>query len=59
MSQIDIFVYLKAIPDISKEDYDKVIETPCPCGGTLQCERTSYNGHLRAKCDKCGFDLVE
>ena len=59
MSQIDIFKYIKAIPDIPKEEYGKVIEVPCPCGGTLQCMRAPQSGHLRAKCDKCGFRMME
>lgn len=59
MSQFDIFDYLKAIPDIPKEDFGKVIEAPCPCGGTLKCMRVPGNGHLRAKCGHCGFNLVE
>lgn len=59
MSKIDILEYLEAIPDIPKEDFDKVIETPCPCGGTLECMRVKSNGHLRAKCNLCGFFMIE
>lgn len=59
MSEIDIFEYLKAMPDIPKEDFGKVIEAPCPCGGTLMCARVPGNGYYRAKCEKCGFNLME
>ncbi len=59
MDKIDIFEYLKAIPDIPKKDYGTVIETKCPCGGTLKVARVQGNGHLRAACKDCGFRLVE
>ena len=32
---------------------------PCKCGGTITGIRNTYNGHLYASCDKCGFKIME
>lgn len=32
----------------------------CPlCGGKITMYRVMYNGHFRAKCDKCGISAME
>lgn len=32
----------------------------CPlCGGNAKATRSSYNGHLWAKCDSCGESIRE
>ena len=59
MSKLDIFEYLKAIPDIPKSEWGKTFIVECPCGGKLYVARETSIGHLRAKCDKCGFSLIE
>lgn len=52
---------LNAIPDIpkSKEYWGKIYRSNCPCGGILTACRSTYNGHLHARCDKCEFRLME
>ena len=55
--QLDLFEFLAAIPDMPKKGvwyYAK-----CPCGGKLMAIRSEYNGHLLAKCEKCGFLVRE
>lgn len=34
-------------------------EVPCDCGGTLTVEKSSYNGHIHAGCNKCDKCLME
>ena len=58
-NRISLWEYLKAIPDIPKDERGKVVTVPCPCGGVLGVMRESYSGHLRCKCDDCGFRLIE
>jgi hypothetical protein len=32
---------------------------PCQCGGKLHYAVSSFNGHIRAKCDSCGISFME
>ena len=51
---------LKAIPDIPKGLWGVPYEAKCPyCDGTITAIRSTYNGHLLVKCDKCKFMLME
>ena len=59
MEMIEIFEYLKAIPDIPKAQWGKTFTVKCPCGGTMIVARVQGNGHLRAACKECGFNLIE
>jgi hypothetical protein len=34
-------------------------QIPCDCGGTLTIGRSSYNGHIHARCNKCKRSLME
>lgn len=53
-------VFLEAIPNIPKGLWGVPYTAKCPlCDGTITAERSSYNGHLHASCDKCGMILVE
>lgn len=56
-SSVDLVKYLEAIPDKMKRGRAYLVK--CPCGGTLCCIRSTYNGHLRAKCESCGFSMIE
>lgn len=53
-----MFKYIKAVPDIPEDIREKKFKSECPCGGTITAWRVRYNGHLRAKCDKCNFKLI-
>ena len=59
--QIDIEDYLAAMPEIpnSKKYWGKHYHSLCPCGGMLTAMRSTYNGHIRCSCDKCGFNMIE
>lgn len=35
------------------------VQIPCDCGGTLTIEKSSYNGHIHARCDKCDKCLMQ
>lgn len=56
-SGFDIVSYLEAIPKHMKRGRAYLVK--CPCGGTLKCIRSTYNGHLRASCECCKFSLIE
>lgn len=49
------FERLKAIPEF--EDRGIYHYGNCPCGGTIVAIRSTYNGHLHVRCEKCGFEL--
>ena len=52
--------FLEAIPDIERKDWGKEFIVKCPvCGGDFHAIRVKYNGHLRAWCHKCDFQLIE
>lgn len=55
----EMFKYILAVPDIPTNVRDKEYYGKCPCGGTITAWRVKYNGHMRAKCDKCDFKLIE
>lgn len=59
MGKIDTIEYLKAIPNIPKRDWGKVIEVKCPCGGKLKATKAIDNGHIHARCESCHFLLRE
>ncbi len=59
MGEIKIQDYLKAIPDIPRSQWGKTFMVACPCGGQLMVARVPINGHLRAACSKCGFNLTQ
>lgn len=57
INEIDMFDFLRAIPDCKETGvsyYGK-----CPCGGRIRALRSPYNGHLRAQCDKCRRQVIE
>lgn len=42
------------------KDAEKTYEFKCPiCGGTARARKVELNGHIRAKCNNCGFSLIE
>lgn len=55
----DLFKRMGCIPDIPKDCCDKEYTSKCICGGTIIAVRSSYNHHIRAKCNKCGWIMVE
>ena len=59
MENEKFFEILKAIPNIPKEKTGEYFYSECPCGGKITAIRSVNNGHLHARCDKCGFELHE
>lgn len=59
--QYDLMDYLAAMPEIpkSRKYWGEIYQSLCPCGGTLTATRSTYNGHIRCTCDKCGFRMIE
>ena len=57
MTHDELDMFLKNIPkDMKRGEY---YEWTCGCGGTARGEKSSYNGHLHAHCDKCGVGIME
>ena len=52
---------LIACPDIprDKKFWGKVYQNQCPCGGIIIAARSELNGHLRAVCNKCHWNIIE
>ena len=61
MRMKNLKAHLMAMPDIprDKKFWGKVYSSECVCGGTIYATRSTYNGHIRAKCDKCNWNIVE
>lgn len=57
--KIDIFDFLRAIPDIPNDKRGIKFKSKCPCGGEIISIRSKYNGHLHAHCTKCDCMLIE
>lgn len=60
----DIIKFIKAvcenIPDNKKQNYGKRIEFVCPiCDDKAWCIRSEENGHVMARCQGCGFSIIE
>ena len=53
--------HLEAMPDIPNEKnyWGKTYQSECVCGGIITAMRSTVNGHLRAKCDRCGWNMIE
>lgn len=51
------FERLQAIPKFDDRGVKHYGE--CPCGGKITAIRSTYNGHLHAECDSCGWSLCE
>jgi len=54
---LEVFDYLKVIPKFKERGVPHKVK--CLCGGTITAIRSTYNGHLHVKCDKCKFTLME
>ena len=52
-----LFERLKRIPDDIQPGEKREVE--CVCGGKMVTGRSSYNGHLFARCENCGFWMRE
>lgn len=52
---------LESMPDIpdDKKYWGKTYQSQCVCGGIITAMRSTYNGHIRAKCDKCEWSIIE
>lgn len=50
---------LKRVPEIPIHERGKAYTGECVCGGTITAIRSTYNGHIHASCDKCGFRMFE
>ena len=55
----DLIEFLKSVPNIPYNVRGKEFKSKCYCGGTITAWRVEYNGHLRAKCDKCNAKIIE
>lgn len=53
------FVHIMNVPTIPKDEWGVEHKAQCSCGGTITAIRSTENGHLHARCDKCGFRLME
>lgn len=55
---IDPFAFaIEASKDLNPGESKDFI---CPvCGGKAYAERVKLNGHLHAKCEKCGITVME
>ena len=53
--------YLEAVPVIPNKPklWGVLYTSKCPCGGNIKAVRSTLNGHMTAKCDKCGFLMME
>ena len=51
--------YIEAVPNIPTNDRGKEYYRKCLCGGTITAWRVKTNGHMRVKCDRCDFKLIE
>lgn len=54
-----MFAKMEAAPDIPKDKRGIKYYSTCTCGGTITAMRSTYNGHYRASCDKCGWRMIE
>lgn len=52
-----MFERLKCIPEFTDRGVEH--KSKCVCGGTITSIRSTYNGHLHAECDSCGWKLHE
>lgn len=50
-----IFDKIRCIPDFTDTGVQHF--STCTCGGKITSIRSTYNAHLHASCDKCGFEL--
>lgn len=56
----EILTFIKKVGTTAKSiKKGESTETPCVCGGTLTIEKSSYNGHIHAHCDKCNRSLMQ
>lgn len=56
----NIILFLKALKENIPEEWGKKVKYICPvCGGTVRCARSDYNGHIHARCEKCGMGVME
>lgn len=51
--------FWKSIPNIPENVRGKEFKSKCFCGGTITAMRSTYNGHLWARCDKCDRRLMQ
>ena len=55
----NLFDWVKLIPEIPIDEWGVTHTGKCRCGGTISAVRSTYNGHLRASCDKCGMGIIQ
>ena len=49
-----------AVKACENKENGKKYEFECPlCGGTAKASKSTYNGHVCAKCEKCDFSFIE
>lgn len=49
---------IKIMADIKTADANSS-QIPCECGGTIYFSKSTDNGHVRAKCNKCDIAIIE
>ena len=55
----DFLKFLEVANDIVKEK-GKEYQLKCPlCRGNAKAYKSTYNGHLWAKCEKCDMNIIE
>lgn len=55
----NLFDWIKLVPKIPIDERGVTHTGKCRCGGTISAVRSTYNGHLRASCDKCGMGIIQ
>ena len=55
----NLFDWIKLVPEIPIDERGVTHTGKCRCGGTISAVRSTYNGHLRASCDKCGMGIIQ
>lgn len=50
-----MFERLKCIPEFTDRDVEH--KSKCVCGGTITSIISTYDGHLHAECDSCGWNM--
>ncbi len=58
-NSVDAIKWVQLVPDIPRDVRGKEYTSECNCGGTIHAVRSTFNGHIHAKCDKCRMCMME
>jgi len=58
--EYEFFAFMKAVSENASKEWGKAVEFVCPiCGGRAMVIRSTYNGHINAKCESCGMSFMQ